>query len=444
MAESTAVATRQPTALEVELATYEPQFAAALPSHIPVDRFKRVVVTALNSSPDLARADRRSLFTACIRAAQDGLYPDGREAALVIFNSKDRKTGEWKKLVQYMPMVAGILKRLRNSGELASISANVVFSNDKFDYELGDNPRIEHKPCLGERGQPIGVYAIAKLTNGETQREVMSYGEVEKVRAVSRAKDEGPWVQWWEEMARKSVIRRLSKRLPGSSDLEELMRREEAGYSTVDVPVDRPRREAFVQPQIIEHESEPEPVEHDEETGEITGDPVAALIQIGNEKCEEGLESLRTWFRGLAPEQRGSLGAKGRSGGPYWKDWSVRAEAAGLRGGPAPDDDDEPSVPASAQRPEAEAAEPPTPPPEEPSRGDSSANGFGLPDNRTKGQIFADNVWAQLDVCKTTEAFESVLAMWQPQINNPQGPLSHAEYVALQSRIDTRKQDLAA
>lgn len=264
---------RKPTGFELELAEYEPQLVAALPSHIPVDRFKRTVITALNQAPDLLKAERRSLFTACVRAAQDGLLPDGREAALVVFNTKNKKTGEWRKLVQYMPMVQGIIKRMRNSGDLASIYAHVIFAKDEFTYQLGDEPKIVHKPALLDRGNPIGVYAVARLTNGEVQREIMSVAEVEKVRAVSRAKDDGPWRDWWEEMARKTVIRRLSKRLPNSSDIDEMLRREDAQYfdggadrGEARIGVARPTRRDFAQ--TIDAEPEP-PSAREEDTADL-------------------------------------------------------------------------------------------------------------------------------------------------------------------------------
>lgn len=249
---------------EQDLQAYEPQLVAALPNHISVDKFKRTVVTALNQNPDLAKADRRSLFTACVRAAHDGLFPDGREAALVVFNTKNKKTGEWRKLVQYMPMVYGIIKRARNSGELAAISAHVVFDKDEFTYELGEEPKIIHKPALGDRGKPVGVYAIAKLTSGEIQREVMSVAEIEKVRSVSRSKDDGPWVAWWEEMARKTVIRRLSKMLPNSSDIDDVIRHEEEQYGAhgeepAPATAARPTRQMFTAgAQITDVESDEE------------------------------------------------------------------------------------------------------------------------------------------------------------------------------------------
>lgn len=190
------------------------EFKAALPSQIPVDKFIRTTLTAVQMNPKLLDGDRRSLLGSCMKAAQDGLMCDGREAALVMF--KDQ--------VQYMPMVGGILKKLRNSGELASISANVVYDKDHFDYELGDNEQITHKPYLGgDRGKPIAVYAIVKTKDDAIYREVMSVSEVEKVRAVSRASGAGPWVQWWDEMARKTVIRRIAKRLPSSADLDQVL-----------------------------------------------------------------------------------------------------------------------------------------------------------------------------------------------------------------------------
>jgi len=191
----------------------------ALPPQIPVEKFIRTTLTAVQMQPDLLAADRKSLLGSTMRAAQDGLLCDGREAALVIFNSKDKG-----KVVQYMPMVGGILKKIRNSGELASISAQVVYDKDHFEYTLGDDEHISHKPFLGsERGAQIAVYAIAKTKDGAIYREVMSVADVEKVRASSRAGKFGPWVDWWDEMAKKTVIRRLAKRLPSSADLDSVL-----------------------------------------------------------------------------------------------------------------------------------------------------------------------------------------------------------------------------
>jgi recombination protein RecT len=208
-----------------EIEAMADQFKMALPSHIKVDKFQRVVLTAIMSDPDLLHADRRSLIGAVTRAAQDGLLPDKREGALVIFNQKVSKRGEqdkWIQAVQWMPMIAGVLKKVRQSGEISAITANIIHERDQFTWSMGDDESIEHiPPQLGsERGNPIGVYAIATLKDGYKIREVMDIHEIEKVRKVSKTGQYGPWKDWWEEMAKKTVIRRLSKRLPMSTDIE--------------------------------------------------------------------------------------------------------------------------------------------------------------------------------------------------------------------------------
>lgn len=215
-------------AMRSTLTKMSPEFQAALPPQINVDKFIRTTLTAVQMQPDLLMADRRTLLGACMKAAQDGLLPDGREAALVIFNSKDGKK------VQYMPMIGGVLKKIRNSGELASISAQVAYSADFFEYELGDEEKITHKPFMGgDRGEVIAAYAVAKTKDGAIYREVMSVSDVEKVRAASRAGRFGPWVDWWDEMAKKTVIRRLAKRLPSSADVDQMMDNDNDQYEFV-------------------------------------------------------------------------------------------------------------------------------------------------------------------------------------------------------------------
>lgn len=211
--------------LRSQLISMAPQFQNALPSHIRPEKFQRVVMTVAQQTPALLDADRRSLLGACIKCAADGLVPDGREAALVLFG----------KQVQYMPMMAGLLKRARNSGDVAGVIAQVVYERDEFSQSPSDfDAPLKHvPPKLGEdRGKPVGAYAMAKLKDGTILAEVMPMAEIEKVRNVSRAKGAGPWVQWKEEMMRKTAFRRLSKWLPMDAEdadrLDQVMRRDEA------------------------------------------------------------------------------------------------------------------------------------------------------------------------------------------------------------------------
>jgi recombination protein RecT len=195
------------------LTAMAPEFKAALPAHVSVEKFTRVAMTAIQNTPALQNADRRSLFGAVVRLAQDGLLPDGREAAIVMFKNQ----------AQAMPMIAGILKKIRQSGDVAYVSAQIVYTNDHFKWTLGFDENVEHEPAPldQEPGEPVAAYAVAVLKDGSRLLEVMRKSEIEKVRAVSRTSGNGPWVQWWGEMARKTVMRRLSKRLPMSTDLEE-------------------------------------------------------------------------------------------------------------------------------------------------------------------------------------------------------------------------------
>lgn len=229
--------TKTPAPIEVvrnQLQKMQPQFEAALPKHMPVARFERVVMTAVQNNPDLIAADRQSLWNAAMRAAQDGLLPDGREGAIVIYNTKVSINGkdQWIKKAQWMPMVFGILKKVRNSNQVAMVTARVVYGGDNFRYWLDEQgEHILYEPCENPDKDVVRkVFAAARTKDGELLIEPLSPDDVEKIRSVSRAKNGGPWTDWWEEMAKKSAIRRLAKRLPMSSDLDDLVRRDDDLY----------------------------------------------------------------------------------------------------------------------------------------------------------------------------------------------------------------------
>ena len=205
----------------------EPQFAMVLPPHISPAKFIRVLMTAAQENPDLINADRQSLYSAAMKCAQDGLIPDKREAVILAI----------KGVAVYWPMIGGILKKVRNSGELATISAHVVYDHDQFEYELGDNERILHRPMLeGDRGKPKLVYAIAKTKDGGIYREIMTREQVMQVKAMSKAPGSLMWTAFEDEGWKKVCMRRLSKRLPMSTDLEQLFQRDDELYDFIRKP----------------------------------------------------------------------------------------------------------------------------------------------------------------------------------------------------------------
>ncbi len=74
---------------------------------------------------------------ALTRCAKDGLMPDGREAALIVRSTK--VNNQFVKKAVYMPMVDGVMKRARQSGQVANIIAKVVYSQDEFEYVIDEN-----------------------------------------------------------------------------------------------------------------------------------------------------------------------------------------------------------------------------------------------------------------------------------------------------------------
>ena len=96
-----------------------------------------------------------------------------------------------------------------------------------FDYELGTNQHITHKPLItGDRGKPVCVYAIAVTTNEGSYYEVMSMSDIEKCRQVSKGSSSphSPWVKWFDQMAKKTVIHRIAKRLPKNDAINSVVR----------------------------------------------------------------------------------------------------------------------------------------------------------------------------------------------------------------------------
>lgn len=292
-----------PMKLAEEVAARTEQFKASLPAHIPAERFARVLLTAASNNPALVKADRRTFFSSAMKAATDGLLPDGREGALLIYKTKSKEGGQdkWVDAVQWIPMVAGIRKKIRNSGEIADLYAEVVYAADEFDYRLGLDRDLTHKPAfkmaMKDRGAIVAAYSVAKFKDGSMSFDVMSADEIWDVwRKASKQKDKdgnptGMWRDYLSEAFKKTVVKRHAKQLPMSTDLDDVLRRDDdlydfegrgdAARGPKDVTPKRPRLKDFrEEPATNEDDTKPEPEavaqkkqEHvDRETGEVTED----------------------------------------------------------------------------------------------------------------------------------------------------------------------------
>jgi len=190
--------------------------AKALPASITPDRLIGVFTMVLRSSPELAKCSQMSLISAVIQTVQLGLTPGNiGHCYFIPFRNKGNLE------VQFVIGYKGIVELVNRCGKASILTTEVVYQNDSFDYELGLNPILRHKPTSGERGEIVGVYCIAKnLVANEKVFIYLTKADIDKVKGSSKAgqSDYSPWNKWYAEMAKKTAIKRICKLLPLSVD----------------------------------------------------------------------------------------------------------------------------------------------------------------------------------------------------------------------------------
>jgi recombination protein RecT len=318
---STAVAqsSKHPlTALRTQLEQRADELKRALPAHMPAERFIRVVLTAAQLNPELVVVNRQSLWNACMRAAQDGLLPDGRDGVILPYKDNNSRSPTYNQVIaNWQPMVGGFLKRFRNSGQFRSVATGIVRDGEEFNYWIDEQgEHLRHVPG-DSTAKPVKAYAVAVTKDGGSMIRVMSVAEINKRRAVSRAKDGPMWRDWWDEAAMKTVLRNLSKRLPSSSDLDELMRRDddEEAFAPAPAPTPAPAiTEAVDEPGTVDATPEPAPASPAAEP-EQAYDAAAEPEQDGADKPAPDPEVERAFAEGAAARRAGQ--ARRAVPGPY-------------------------------------------------------------------------------------------------------------------------------
>ncbi len=234
-------AIRPPTAFErfrAQINLVRGDVAKLLGDPSKVDKFIRVCLNAVQYTPAVLDADRKSLLLACLEAAQDGLMPDGNEAVFNVYKTKVTRGNreEWVEIVQYLPMAYGLVQKIYESGA-TFVDAVAVYEKDHFKYQRGDEPKIEHVPYDGE-GDPgplKAAYIVVRYPNLQTKREVMFRRDVEKVRSKSKAKDGLMWKEFYDQGAIKSVIHRINKQLPQSDRLRLALAKDNAAVGLAEI-----------------------------------------------------------------------------------------------------------------------------------------------------------------------------------------------------------------
>ena len=209
------------------------QFATALPKHINSDRFVRIAITTIRQNPKLAKCSQESLLGALMVSAQLGLEPGTLgQCYLIPFENKKAGTVECQFQIGYK----GLIELLRRSGQLSDIYSYTVYENDEFYIEYGLSRTLVHKPNFTDRGEIKGFYAVAILKDGAKAFEYMTKDEITKHEGKYRkgSYKNDVWNKNFEEMAQKTVVKKLLKWLPVSVEFLEMANKDEKTFKVAD------------------------------------------------------------------------------------------------------------------------------------------------------------------------------------------------------------------
>ena len=210
----------------------EPQIKKALPSVMTPERFTRITLTALSSNPKLQECSPASFLGAMMTAAQLGVEPNTPlgQAYLIPFRNHGRLE------CQFQLGYKGMIDMAYRSGEVTIIQAHTVRENDEFSYSLGLEPSLVHVPATENRGKPTFFYAVFRTKTGGYGFEVMSLADVEEhARRYSQSygSSSSPWKTNFEEMAKKTVLKKALKYAPMKTDFARAITADESIKSEI-------------------------------------------------------------------------------------------------------------------------------------------------------------------------------------------------------------------
>ena len=242
---------QKPKTMRQYIQSMQGEIAKALPSVITPERFTRITLSALSTTPKLAECSPKSFLGAMMTAAQLGVEPNTPlgQAYLIPYRNKGNLE------CQFQLGYKGLIDLAYRSGEVKTIQAHTVHENDEFDYELGLEPKLHHVPAKKDRGAPAYFYAVFHTKDGGYGFEVMSYEDVEAhARKYSKAYNNGPWQTNFEEMAKKTVLKRVLKYAPMKTDFVRALSADETIKETISPDM-------YEEPEVV--------IEVDADTGEI-------------------------------------------------------------------------------------------------------------------------------------------------------------------------------
>lgn len=204
----------------------QPEIKKALPEVITVERFTRMALSALNTTPKLNECTPMSFLSALMNAAQLGLEPNTPLGQAYLIPYKNKGVLECQFQIGYK----GLIDLSYRNPMVQTIQAQAVYENDEFEYELGLESKLIHRPVLKERGDIVLFYGLFKLTNGGYGFEVMSKDDVDAyAKEYSKGIDTAysPWKSNYIGMAKKTVIKQALKYAPIKADFRRALASDE-------------------------------------------------------------------------------------------------------------------------------------------------------------------------------------------------------------------------
>lgn len=207
------------------------EIAKALPSVLTPERFTRIVLSALSTNPKLAETTPQSFLGAMMTAAQLGMEPNTPLGQAYLLPFKNHGVLE----CQFQLGYKGLIDLAYRSGQVSTIQAHTVYANDTFDFSFGLEPSLKHIPAKADRGEPVWFYAIFKTKDGGFGFEVMSVEDARThAKRYSKSFNSGPWQTNFEEMAKKTVLKKALKYAPLKSDFTRQLSADESVKTEID------------------------------------------------------------------------------------------------------------------------------------------------------------------------------------------------------------------
>jgi len=247
--------TKEPKTIKQYITAMEPAIKKALPEVITPERFTRMAMTAISMNPKLQECTPQSFMGALMNAAQLGLEPNTPLGQAYLIPFKNKGVME----AQFQLGYKGLIDLAYRSGEFTNIYAKEVYANDDFVVEYGLDPILKHVPATGDKGEVIAYYAVFKLSNGGFGFEVMTKKEVQehgKQYSQAYSSSYSPWKSNFDEMAKKTVIKKVLKYAPIKTEFVRGMTQDETVKKELSDDMTEVHAENLFEAEVVEGDGE--------------------------------------------------------------------------------------------------------------------------------------------------------------------------------------------